>query len=142
MAFEEYPKIVPMHKDTTELFIQRIIEIRDDDIAQLNNLVENASYNVGFSKQTNDFTTNGSIGKVNLYNDIDATLGAITITLEQFPIDGQTHYIAKSDVSGNVVTVAGNGNNINGSASLPLNSQYDKMMIVYMGKSEEWRRWI
>ena len=142
MALEEYPKIIPADPRALAVFLQRIVEIRDDDVSQLNLLLEQTSYNVGFSKQTNNFTSDESIGRVNLYNDIDATSGVITITLEANPIDGQTHYIAKSDSSANAVTVDGNGNNINGSASLALSSQYDKMMIVYMGTADEWRRYI
>lgn len=142
MALEEYPKIIPADIDSLVVFIQRIVEIRDDDVAQLNLLLERASYNTGFAKLTSNFTSDESIGRTNLYNDIDATGGAITITLDASPIDGQTHYIAKNDASGNAVTVDGNGKNINGSASLALSSQYDIMLIVYMGTNGEWRRWI
>jgi len=142
MALEEYPKIIPADIESLAGFIQRIVEIRDDDVSQLNLLLGQASYNTGFAKQTNDFDSDESIGRTNLYNDVDATGGVRTITLDADPIDGQTHYIAKRDASGNAVTVDGNGKTINGSASLSLASQYDKMIITYMAKADEWRRWI
>lgn len=142
MALEEYPKIIPADAASIVRFVERIVEIRDDDVAQINGLIETADYNVGFSKQSNNFTADETIGRVNLYNDVDATAGVVTIDLDPDPIDGQTHYIAKSDAGGNAVTVDGNSNTINGSATISLAAQYDVALVVFMGTAGEWRRWI
>ena len=141
-SIEEYPKIIPADIDSLAKFLQRIVEIRDDDISIINKLLSEVSYNTGFAKTTNEFITDETIGRSNIYNDVDASSGNITISLDPDPIDGQTYYIAKSDATGNTVTVSGNGKTINGGASLVLAARYDTIMIVYMGNADEWRRWI
>lgn len=142
MALEEYPDILLRDVDSLVTFLERIVETRNDDVAQLNVLLELSSYNSGFARLTSIFTANETIGRTNLYSDVDATSGNLTIKLDPTPIDGQTNYIAKSDSGSNTVTVDGNGKNINGTSSLVLTSQYDKLMVVYMGGSDEWRKWI
>lgn len=141
MALEEYPQTIPDESDWIS-FSQRIIDIRNDDIVQLNELLRVSSYNSGFSRQTNLITSDQDIGEANIYNDIDATSGVITVDLNASPTDGDTHYFTKSDISVNAITVDGNGKNINGSTSLSLTSQYDTMMLVYLGNAGEWRRFI
>jgi hypothetical protein len=141
MALEEYPKIIN-EEESLVTFVQRIIAIREDDISQLNEILRLSSYNSGFTRQTNAVSSDTDIGSTDLYNDIDATSGAVTVDLNPNPTNGDTHYFAKLENSGNAVTVDGNGKNINGSASLSLTSQYDTMMVVYMGAADEWRRFI
>lgn len=139
---EEYPDILSEDLQDIVKFLQRIVEQRDDDVTAFNQLASEAAYDVGFAKKTYEWTADDDIGRYNLYNDGDATGGNITLTLDSSPRDGQTHYFSKIDASGNTVTIDGNGKNINGSATLALSTQYDTMLITYMGNAGEWRRWI
>lgn len=68
--------------------------------------------------------------------DVDATSGAVTVTLPATPTTGDQYTVRKLDASGNAVTIAGNGKNLNGAASRSLSSQYDAETIVYNGT--EW----
>ncbi len=62
---------------------------------------------------------------------VDATSGAITITYPASPLTGKEYEIIKIDSSANVVTLAGNGNNINGQSTQPLSSQFDAVRTRY-----------
>lgn len=73
------------------------------------------------------------------YINVDATDGAVTVTLPVFVSGrGRVYHIAKTDSSGNTVTIGGNGTNINGSSTLVISSQ-DVSEHVYESVSE-WRQ--
>lgn len=65
----------------------------------------------------------------------DATAGAFTVTLPAAPATDMVLTVKKSDSGTNAVTVDGNGKTIEGSATLPLVSQYDFLTIIYNGTS-------
>lgn len=69
---------------------------------------------------------------------VDATSGAITITLPLAPVHGQVYNTKKIDSSVNNVTVAGNGHNIDGAASTTIVTQYTNLTIQYDGVSTTW----
>jgi len=119
--------------------IKRIINIRVEDVAEFNELARIRGYQSGFCHATKTITASYSAGLVDLFIDADATSGAVTITLPSNPVDGETHFISKTDASGNAVAISGNGKNINGSASVSTTTRYAVYRIVYMGGSGEWR---
>lgn len=69
------------------------------------------------------------------FADVDATAGAVTITLQSpVGLNGSVCGVAKNDASVNAVTVSGA---INGAASYSLPSQYDSKLFISVGA--EWR---
>jgi hypothetical protein len=68
------------------------------------------------------------------------TSAARTITLPASPVDGQVYHI--KDRTGNAlsnnITVAGNGNNIDGSSSASINTNYGSLYLVYSLAADEW----
>jgi len=79
--------------------------------------------------QTADYTA--SNGDVVL---ADASGGAITITLPS-PSANAWVEVKKTDSSANAVTVDGGGNNIDGSASFDITTQYESYTMVSDGSS-------
>lgn len=67
---------------------------------------------------------------------VNANTAAVTIYLPASPTGNRRRTITKTDASVNVVTVNGNGNNINGAASQPLAAQYDSITVEPTGT--EW----
>lgn len=66
----------------------------------------------------------------------DATSAAFDLDLPASPVAGD-HFVAmKTDAGGNAVTLDGNGNDINGSSSTALASQYDSVHVAFDGT--EW----
>lgn len=136
---QDYSPIITPDVGLLAQVVRQLLIMRNDDVAELNNLLELRGYQSGFCHSTLSITASYAAGVGDLYIDADATSGAVTVTLHPTPLDGQTHYVAKNDATGNAVTLAGNGHNINGSATLALSSQYDTACVVYMGGAGEWR---
>ena len=68
---------------------------------------------------------------------VDATAGAVTITLPVLPAAGGLPLrIKKVDASGNAVTVDGGAANIDGAATFPLAAQWDAVTVV--GDATQW----
>lgn len=64
----------------------------------------------------------------------NATTAAFTISLPAAPANGEFHSFIKTDSTGNLVTISGNGKNINGAATYTgLNVQYNKISVQYDG---------
>ena len=64
----------------------------------------------------------------------DATGAAFTISLPAAPATGEFHTFIKKDSTGNLVTISGNGKNINGAATYTgLSVQYNKISVQYDG---------
>lgn len=65
----------------------------------------------------------------------DPTVSPITLTLSATPVPGELHYI--NDATGfagtNAITINGNGNTINGSSTLTLNSAYQSIILEFNG---------
>jgi len=68
----------------------------------------------------------------------DAAGGAFSLDLVASPSDGQTYFIRRVNGGANVVTIDGNGDNINGAATLALNAQYESVILVYNSTDGEW----
>lgn len=66
----------------------------------------------------------------------DATSAGFSVLLPAEPYANETHRISKRDASANVVTVDGNGKNINGTATQILSLRYDSITVQYNGT--EW----
>lgn len=119
--------------------LNRISQLRNNDILAFNQQQQNAGYSTGFLKATKTLSASYAVGINDFALDINATGGAITLTLLASPLDGQQHEISKNDSSGNAVTIAGNGKNINGASTLAIASQYGFKRIRYYGGTGEWR---
>jgi hypothetical protein len=63
----------------------------------------------------------------------DATAAGFTVTLPATPVTGQMYNIKKIDSTANVVTISGNGQNIDGAASVPLAAQWQSWTLQYDG---------
>ena len=68
----------------------------------------------------------------------DTTGGAFSLTLISSPTDGQTYTIRRVNSGSNDLTIAGNGTNINGAASIALVTQYESVILIYNGDDGEW----
>jgi|GEM_PF-3013255 len=68
---------------------------------------------------------------------LDATDGAFTLRVPGTVHIGSEYIFKKIDSTVNVVTISGNGNNIDGQASVSLTSQYETLKII-AGPDNEW----
>lgn len=120
--------------------LQHILQLREEedipDFALLENRVNRGNI---FSNMTVAVAASTTIGQNTFHVDVDATGGPRTITFESAPFNGQLHSVAKTDASGNAVTVDGDTKNINGSATDSLAAQYDKATYIFVTASDEWR---
>jgi hypothetical protein len=66
---------------------------------------------------------------------VDASGGAVVITLPASPVTGQSYNVKKIDASGNSVTISGNGKVIDGAATLSVPGQWQSYYIQYNGTS-------
>jgi hypothetical protein len=66
---------------------------------------------------------------------VNATGGAVTITLNAAPTLGDIIDMKKIDASANAAVLAGNGNTIDGSASISLTTQYESICVVFDGSN-------
>lgn len=68
----------------------------------------------------------------------DTTAGIMTITLPAAPLNGEIHFIKQIN-SANVLTIGGNGHNIDGVASLALGTQNEGVMLHFDSTGNVWR---
>jgi len=66
---------------------------------------------------------------------ISSSTGIRTLTLPATPKTGQQFHIKKTSSDSNIVTIDGNGNTIEGSSTLTLTNQYDKLNIWWNGSA-------
>ena len=70
---------------------------------------------------------------------VDSTLSPITITLPGAPNDGQVYFV--KDAMGtspvNIITVNGNGYNIDGSASFVINLPYESYTMIFNSSTNQ-----
>lgn len=136
--FDQFPKNDGILTDTQRL--NRICEIWNDElIPSFETLRKAASYTTGQAKTTISVSTAYFPGIGDVTIDVDASGGAVTITLAASPIDGQQHTVCKNDSSGNAVTVSGNGKNINGAATASIGTQYLSKTYRFIGGANKWR---
>lgn len=83
------------------------------------------------STNLNGYTLKGSDTVISL--QVNATASALTIYLPDQPNGNRRRTITKTDSSGNAVTVNGNGNLINGSATYSLPNQYNSVTVEPTG---------
>lgn len=67
---------------------------------------------------------------------IDTTDGNVTINLSDVPASGAAYYFKRISAGANTATVDGNGNDIDGSGTLDIPTQYDSYGIIWSGT--EW----
>ena len=136
MTFGNYPHVL---NNNIESVVQSIVESRDDDIKILDEIVRRINTGMIFNNAAQYVSGATQVGDSDGAIDVDASSGAVTITLESSPTNGQIHLVSKSDSSANAVTIDGNGNNINGSTTYSLTAQYDSITCVFIGGAGEWR---
>jgi hypothetical protein len=68
----------------------------------------------------------------------DATTAGFTLSLLAAPTDGQYYEVTKVDATANVVTIAGNGHNINGAATKTLTAQWATARLQYDATLGQW----
>lgn len=61
----------------------------------------------------------------------DATSAAFTLSLLASPVDGQYYEVTKVDATANIVTISGNGKNINGVTTKTLSTQWTTARLQY-----------
>lgn len=121
--------------------VQDMIRLREEeDIPDFTNQTGRLSRGDVFSTMADTTSASLTLATTTFHMDADATGGVITITLEPSPANGQTHSVAKTDASGNAVTVDGNGNNINGASTSSLASQYSTEQYIFVAGNSEWRK--
>lgn len=85
-------------------------------------------------KRSGNFTlTTGQMGC-----PVDASAGAVTITLPASPGNGQIYSVSKIDSSANAVTLSGNGKNIGTSASISISVQGQCRIVQYDSSVGAW----
>jgi len=65
------------------------------------------------------------------YVPFDVSAGGYTITLPQYPYDGMTFHFSEVKNSANALVIDGNGNTINGAATLTMNAAYRQRKLRY-----------
>jgi len=134
---EEYPRITK--DENVRQVLARIVDLREDDIDEIDEIQRLNSYESGFKRATVAVSANYSAGENDLYVDATGGAGGITVTLLDPPFDGQTHWIYKADAGAGAITIDGDSKNINGAGTISLANQYDWTCLVFMGAADEWR---
>lgn len=66
----------------------------------------------------------------------NATSAGFTVTLPSAAsVAKQTFFVKKIDATGNIVTISGNGANIDGSAQQTLDAQWESILVVSTGSA-------
>jgi len=136
---ENFPLLREETPEEVVVVLKRMIQQRDDDIAEVDTLQEQAGYDKGFKRSTLPTSASISIGETDVFVDGTGGVGGITITLDDNAIDGQTHWIHKADAGAGAVTIDGGAKNINGAGTLVLANQFDSARLTFMGAADEWR---
>ena len=69
---------------------------------------------------------------------VETSGGTVTVTMPSSPVTGQAYKIKdKGDALTNNITIAGNGNNIDGGTNALINTDYGALEIVFDG-SDWW----
>jgi len=121
--------------------LRRVSQIRDDDISAIQTMGERQTHYGPFFPATREVSASKAVGLRDYHLDVDATGGAITITLPapSQALKNRQLVITKADSSGNAVTISGNGANINGSSTASISSQYGVKRIHFLPTAGEWR---
>lgn len=131
-VFQEYPI-----GGTTEEKLYYITQLRDEDINRLRNMglvINDVENKVRKDRVVSSATTlRESDGAV----FVDTSGGSVTVTLPATPRAAEYFRIGKL-VAANTLTIDGNGNNINGTASQNITSQYNVSTVQYIEDLSEW----
>lgn len=109
-----------------------------DNSTTTTKVIQTAPYNFGASggggggavqSKTANYTMLAGDALVN----VDATGGAVTITLPVTPTVGQVYMVKKVDASANAVTVADSSGTIDNAASVTISTRYQADSFVYDG---------
>lgn len=95
-------------------------------------------FDSSIAAQTSTYVPNASTAD-GYFIPMDARAAARTVTLPLTPgFDGLRMVVVKADHSLNTVTIDGNGNNINGQATLVLTNRYQKARLTWCATTSEW----
>jgi hypothetical protein len=133
---KQYPNPASM---AAEDWINAVCRIRLDDVKQLNELQSKAGYAQGFAKTTTSVSASYQAGITDFFIDVNATSGAVTVTLPPDPLDGTEVTVVKNDASGNAVTIDGGAYNLNGAGTRSLTTRYQADSLVFVEGAGEWR---
>ena len=134
---KQYPNPASM---AAEDWINAVCRIRLDDVKQLNELQSKAGYAQGFAKTTTSVSASYQAGITDFFIDVNATSGAVTVTLPPDPLDGTAIYVCKNDASGNAITVDGGALDISGAGTDTISTQYDVVLYIFVTGANEWRK--
>lgn len=98
---------------------------------------EQLTLNGGQVVRTQNIGVNTTLNTADYFNFVTAT--PLTVTLPAAPTVGQMYYIKDRDGNasgGNRITIAGNGNTIDGNASVQIRKAYASFTLIYSGT--EW----
>jgi hypothetical protein len=84
---------------------------------------------INFQSTSTALTTSG--------NQFIVVTGAVTITLNQYPIDGEAVKIKRATTAGAVI-VDGNGKNIDGATTYKILQNYEGIAVVYSALDNAW----
>jgi hypothetical protein len=123
-------------KENVLAALQRIVELRKEDLNDYKLQVERSSYRNNLQPATKTITEDYTPGIGNYSILADTTAGAIVVTL---PPPAQFYccvFIVKKIAGGNNLTVDGDGVNIDGAGTLALNTLYN-----YAGFQSDGTQW-
>ena len=133
----DYP--IPNGLNTLEV-LQTIRDVRLEDLNDDREERQRASFNQALRPRARTISSSEDAGRFDFMFSVDASSGAVAVTLPESPRANQIYVMVKKDSSGNAASFGGNGKNINGSGSMSVTTQYDRIMIQYVADSDEWIR--
>jgi hypothetical protein len=107
-----------------------------DELITLDGVNTQLTFDAGQVVQT---TTGGATTLTDADYIYFCNVGSVTVSLPASPSTGQVHYIKDSGGNasgGTPITIAGNGNNIDGNATIEIRRQYGSFTVIYNGT--EW----
>lgn len=131
----EYPSTA--YNTFTDI-LDEIIELRDEDIIEFNNIAENVSFQSSLTPKASSKAIDVLFGEDDYTIALDASGGARVASLPSNPTNGRLCTLIRVNSGINTVTLSGNGKNINGSGTFVLMMQYDSVTVQYIGGSDQW----
>jgi hypothetical protein len=132
------PRIVVLNGSTTPVFL---VDKEGDLTASSVTVTGNTTFGAAVNFPVTSVSTNTTLGNTHFLVLVNATGGAVTITLPSASGNtGRMYVIMKTDASANSVTIAPTGGQfINGAASISFNTQWQKYTVMSDGSN--WVAW-
>jgi len=137
MTFKPYPSFTASEVSVDDM--RRISQLRYDDANIITALQDESTYKQGFYPNVREVSASTTVGKFDYHIEGDTTAGSITITLPNDEKIGCREIVISKKVSAHQITVDGNGNNINGSATHNITAHYSCHGFHYLPTAGEWR---